>query len=599
MNIYRLCHDIAADNSGKGYRAIADAFAEAYKEYTNAGKTEAAACFKLLSDVCSLELHVEGSLYTYIPGIRFTEGRSADLRDFSEADFCRMKELLPHLSDPALRARLLDVIKEGTKDNNLARGVAEETLRIPIAGEGWLTSFRGQYAKALFYCTHFFSKDSALLHSFEEKLTAAVKGMPCEHFWLASSISELMHQFRLRGHAPQMADALTGIGEKAEGQAAYAKAARCYAAAAMWHRCSKDEEAAAYMSVKQAHCHRLHGRSLGELAYRGELQNAILLLREIRNEYKNQWELWDTIKEWQRELDRMRPGTAAAMKVHRSEGIDLGASIKRNKTLVAGKSKEEALRLFPLLDAPFNRREAERDVIDNVRKYPMAHLFPETRFGKDGRQIADLPGISDFDHIPTDHPRVKGEVLNAYHVFCYLQVHSLILPLQNLLHHEHEVTIEDFAPIVDSNPYIPDENKFFMIRGLFAGYNYDFALALHFLAPQLEQMFRRLLHAYGETTVHIDSDKREDEKGLNTLIRHDIIRKLFDEDLLFELETLFCDPQGPNIRNQLAHGLIGYWECSSLPFVYAWWQVWRLLALMHQKLNQTGQGQGDAASSMR
>lgn len=587
MNVYRLCHDIATANEGKGYRALADAFAKAYMEHINAGRAEAAARFKLLSDVCSLFLQKEGSLYVYIPGIRSTDGRSADLRDFSEADFSRMQEMLPHLGTPALKARLLDVIKEGTKNNGLARKVAEETLRIPIEAESWVVSFRMMFSKALFYCTHFFSKDTALQQSFEEKLTAAAEDLPLKSFGLAFSLSELMLEFRLLTHGPRMASALLGLGEESERSAAYANAARCYAEAAKWRRCTKDEEAAAQMTVRQAHCRRLHGQQLNALVYRGELQNAILILQEIKNEYKTQWGLWGTIKEWQRELDRMRPGTAAAMKLHRTEGIDLASTIRRYKTFISGKSKEEALQHFPLLDAPFNRRKAERDVIDNVRQYPLVLLFPETRFGKDGRQIADLPGISDFEHVTTDHPRVQSEVLNTYRVFCYLQVYGLILPVLNLLHHEHEVTMTDFAPIVDSNPYIPDEHKFFFVRGLFAGYNYDFALSLHFLAPQLEQMFRRILQAHGETTVHIDGDKREDEKGLNSLLKHDIIRNMLDEDLLFEMEAMFCNPLGPNIRNHLAHGLIGYRECSTVPFVYAWWLVWRLLSMMHE--HHTGQ----------
>lgn len=582
MNDYRLCHDIATANEGKGYRALGDAFAKAYKEHLNAGRAEAAACCKLLADVCSLSLREEGSLYVYIPGILSTDRRSADLRDFSEADFSRMKEMLPHLGTPALKARLLDVIKEGTKDNSLARKVAEETLRIPIEEESWAVSFRMMFSKALFYCTHFFSKDPVLQQHFEEKLTAAAEGMPHKSFGLVLSLSELMLAFRLHAPARRMAGALADIGEEAERSAAYANAARCYAEAAKWHRCTKDEEAAAQMTVKRALCRRLHGQQLDALVYRGELQNAILILQEIKNEYKNQWGLWGTIKEWQRELDRMRPGTAAAIKLHRSEGIDLEPTIRRYKTFLSGKNKEEALRLFPLLGAPFNRREAERDVIDNVRQYPLVLLFPETRFSKDGRQIADLPGISDFEHVPTDHPRVQSEVLNTYRAFCHLQVHGLILPMQNLLHHEHEVTMTDFAPIVDSNPFIPDEHQFFFVRGLFAGYNFDFALALHFLAPQLEQMFRRILQAHGETTVHIDGDKREDEKGLNRLLKHDIIRHVLDEDLLFEMEAMFCNPMGPNIRNHLAHGLIGYRECSSVSFVYAWWLVWRLLSMMHE-----------------
>ena len=47
--------------------------------------------------------------------------------------------------------------------------------------------------------------------------------------------------------------------------------------------------------------------------------------------------------------------------------------------------------------------------------------------------------------------------------------------------------------------------------------------------------------------------------------------EIFDEDMSFEIRALFCVPFGPNLRNNLAHGLLDDRSCYSLETIYAWW----------------------------
>ena len=45
----------------------------------------------------------------------------------------------------------------------------------------------------------------------------------------------------------------------------------------------------------------------------------------------------------------------------------------------------------------------------------------------------------------------------------------------------------------------------------------------------------------------------------------------FGEDLTYEIKALFCDPMGPNLRNNVAHGLLNDQQANSVEAVYAWW----------------------------
>jgi hypothetical protein len=53
--------------------------------------------------------------------------------------------------------------------------------------------------------------------------------------------------------------------------------------------------------------------------------------------------------------------------------------------------------------------------------------------------------------------------------------------------------------------------------------------------------------------------------------------KVFGDDLAFELKALFCDPFGPNLRNELAHGLLDDADCRSAASIYAWWLGLRMV----------------------
>jgi hypothetical protein len=55
------------------------------------------------------------------------------------------------------------------------------------------------------------------------------------------------------------------------------------------------------------------------------------------------------------------------------------------------------------------------------------------------------------------------------------------------------------------------------------------------------------------------------------------VQQLFDEDLIFELKALFCDPLGPNLRNEVAHGLLDDGGSQFAYSIYAWWFTFRLL----------------------
>jgi hypothetical protein len=84
-------------------------------------------------------------------------------------------------------------------------------------------------------------------------------------------------------------------------------------------------------------------------------------------------------------------------------------------------------------------------------------------------------------------------------------------------------------------------------------------------------MVRFHLKAAGVKTTNLDEDGIENENGLSRLAGFPETAKIFGDDLAFEIKALFCDPRGPNLRNEAAHGLLDYDASESIYGVYAWW----------------------------
>ena len=152
-----------------------------------------------------------------------------------------------------------------------------------------------------------------------------------------------------------------------------------------------------------------------------------------------------------------------------------------------------------------------------------------------------------------------------------------ILPALEILLLEHRVTKRDFMSISSQSPIIPSGRESLFAKALFLGYEQDFVGALHLLIPQIEHMVRWHLKAANVKTTNLDRDGIENENGLSSLVALPEVAEVFGADFAFEIDALFCDPFGPNLRNEIAHGLLDEAACNSVYSIYAWWLTLKLV----------------------
>ena len=150
-------------------------------------------------------------------------------------------------------------------------------------------------------------------------------------------------------------------------------------------------------------------------------------------------------------------------------------------------------------------------------------------------------------------------------------VSARILPALDLLNTEHPITEADFIDLVFRSPIVPRDRVVLWGKALFQGFNQDFMTSIHFLTPQIENMVRVLLNSVGVDTTYRDENGLRTEKGLSALIEYSEAKDVLGESLTYEIKAVFCDQVGPNLRNNVAHGLLNDQECNSYDSVYAWW----------------------------
>ena len=99
------------------------------------------------------------------------------------------------------------------------------------------------------------------------------------------------------------------------------------------------------------------------------------------------------------------------------------------------------------------------------------------------------------------------------------------------------------------------------------------------LVPQIESIVRTQLKKYGVKTTYTDFKKGgvETENSIDSLIRLPETKEIFGEDIVFEMDVLFCQPLGGNLRNKIAHGLMSYDEFFSDYSIFAFGFILKLI----------------------
>ncbi|AEG58217.1 DUF4209 domain-containing protein [Sinorhizobium meliloti] len=131
----------------------------------------------------------------------------------------------------------------------------------------------------------------------------------------------------------------------------------------------------------------------------------------------------------------------------------------------------------------------------------------------------------------------------------------------------HSLSPEEIAAFMQRSSLFSDLPL--LVAGVKAWFDGDYVKSIFVLVPQVEDAFRNVARNLGES---VTKDKRgqsgwEVSMNLGDLLSMGKVRVEVGEDIHFWMRAIFADARGMNLRNQIAHGLVGreaatYYNCE-------------------------------------
>lgn len=203
----------------------------------------------------------------------------------------------------------------------------------------------------------------------------------------------------------------------------------------------------------------------------------------------------------------------------------------------------------------FYKKEDLRNNVLNSKTDFTRKLFRVAYKDSKGQTIIELPPLDIKD------PK-KDEYLIELYMFSEARMleeflgNTYLKWIIQVLNKEYSFTEEDLKFLVEHNPIIPLGRERIILKALYEGLKGNIYLALHVLAPQLENIFRNIAESVGGIVITLEDDGTSQKKTLSSIFDLPELLECYDNDILFLFRGLLNEKAGSNIRNGIAHGVM-------------------------------------------
>jgi hypothetical protein len=535
----------------------------------------------LLADACSMMLNPGSANEPFKPFMVMSGKRSSLPEDFEQSEVDLFSLIAEEVDDAWLQARLADLVwlLKSPRSPKHALLAIDAYRRIPLDTVTWVRGGRECWERAISLAQMLRAGAGQRMKEIEAAITAAFEVAKGEDGFLALWLADLLAANHLaHGKGTDIAKRLESLARNFDVEGDLHLAREFFAASARWFQQAGDAAKAAEMTVfvaegwvKEAVA-RISSDQPSHMVAASFYENAIQTYRSIPRSERAAHRVDERIAELHKSLDEAGERALDEMGVISSPSIDITQLVENARNAVRGKSIIDALAAFANIYRGARAVQMREFSERMLREHPLQALISATHMSRDGRVIAKRPGmvLADPDSDDT-RAAIWAEMVKHYGMELGLAVQGDIWPALEVLALEHRLRESDFVAIASRSPIVPEGRERLFGKALFAGYEKDFVAAIHLLVPQIEHMVRWHLKAAGIKTTNLDKNGVENENGLSALMELPEVTQIFREDLSFELKALFCDAFGPNLRNELAHGLLDHEACHSTYAIYAWW----------------------------
>jgi len=579
---------IVAGAVGQGYHGRHDALSRAARHALDAGTADAAKVLGLLADLCSMHLRPDNVSEPFGPMLAMGGRRSAIPDDIDDHLLLFLSDIAAELDDAHLRARVFDVLWLRRRPRQVSDAIqAIDAYRgIPL-GADLTPDTVDCWERAVVLCQYVRRPADSALAAIQAALVQSVLQRATERNYYALKLALLLRRRALLGgDAPLLAAHLHKLGDTARHDADFLRARDHYEESSACYAVAKDAPNEYALLVAAAECCASEALAQTQrspasyAAAAGWVENAIQTLRRIPHAHRPSYRVEERLAELQQLLPEYGARALTEMRTITSPPIDLTEIATAAMDAVRGKPPLEALVSFARYAVACNYDRDRAYVETSLQRHPLTSIFAGTHLALDGRVVAKVPSAPLNETASGEHQAIVAiQMLQHYERTLQLVVQGALAPALEVVLAEHRLRVHDFVELARHSPAVTPGRETLVGKALSFGWNGDYAAALHMLTPQLEHMVRTHLKAAGELTSVVNAEGVEKEKSLSTLMESPRAEALFGKNLAFEIRSLFCGPIGPNLRNDVAHGLIDDRSSQSIFAFYAWAFFLRLVVL--------------------
>jgi hypothetical protein len=499
------------------------------------------------------------------------------LESLSEDDINVLKNLCYQIQNHELKARVADVLWMLERDHTMARVAIDsygEAGERTMGSSGWGYGIR-QLERALKISVKL--GDRECLDRSVERIERILDTRADGDVSRASArLMALLQEYGALDRGIRHAESARTIALLAETDRAWELAEVYWRTAGDWYRLLKDANSERECRIASAEVFVkwsddvLSSEKPSFLLAASYIERAIETLRKVSETRERVEELMSLLTQYQKRANEEM--------IEVSTEFDVTEEARASIDKVRNKAFDEALWELLLIAAPPARSCLRALVEDMASEVPLQFQLSQRLVDHNGKVIgvghsAMAEDEKDIEEACCEHMHEEAE-----HFQHYLVV-ARIRPARQRIAMEHNPTLHQFIDWMSTSPMVPPGRERIYALGLLAGLNGDFLVSTHLLVPQLEELLRFLLNKNDVRTSGLSSEGLQREYDLNRLLDMPEVGEILTDDIAFDLEGLLVHPFGSNLRNRLAHGLMG-WNDFQSPWVeYLWWAILRLCIL--------------------
>jgi hypothetical protein len=383
--------------------------------------------------------------------------------------------------------------------------------------------------------------------------------------FLTSRAINLLLEFRIGAPSDYYAYAL-GAAERAEAAHKYFVARAYYEVLLRIARANRDE-GAGHTALRQ-----IAQTFVAEARHRESQGNHMAVahfLTQAIQAYKRAPNSDQYVEPLRIELQKAERASLANFKSVSMPPINIADEIEKARKHVSGYPINEAVRRFALMFRIADLKEVRRQAEDAGKRFIARRLAAMSHVDDQGRIV----GIERPEN--GDDPSFGALMEQAAYARNF-NVQAYLVPALDQLMLEHDITLADMAELSRFSPFVPEQRELVFARGLVAAFSMDFLTATHILIPQIENSIRHLMQEVGIITTKMDRQGIQRQMDLGDLLLDQRIKDVLSDDIVFELRALLIDNRGPNLRHQVAHGMLNDNHFLTAETIYAFWLVLNL-----------------------